>query len=255
MAHFKVRRRTAFTLIELLVIMAIIGVLASMLVVAVQKARETSRRIDCVSQLRQLGISFHKYHDTVGNFPTEAQPTKGGQPSSIYFSILEYIEQSDAINNSQASIKMFLCPSRRTVKNSAGKRDYVYLTVSGGAGGQTGQAIFETSGGAQLEHVTNNAGTGNTAMFAHMWLAPSQYANWAADTGNDNWATPPSSVSTPQAQPDNRPGGDNMLGGPHPGGVPTLFADGHTSIIPYAWPQWNIVFDWTNTTQQVNFPN
>lgn len=258
MAHHRIRGRGAFTLIELLVVIAIIAVLAGMLIVAVQKARETSRRIECMSQLRQLGIGFHKYHDTIGQFPTEAPPQMGGggQPDSIYWSILEYIEESLVKNNNdkQATIKIYLCPSRRTVKNSKGKRDYVYCSVSGGGGGQggqTGYAIFETPGGAELAAITNTAGTGYTGMLSHMWMDPAQYAGGGV---NDDWAQVPNTASIPQAQPDTQPGGDNMLGGPHPGGVPTLFADGHTVIVPYGWPQWNIVFDWTNTKQAINLP-
>jgi prepilin-type N-terminal cleavage/methylation domain-containing protein/prepilin-type processing-associated H-X9-DG protein len=64
------RRGRGFTLVELLVVIAIIGVLVALLLPAVQAARESARRTQCLSQMKQLGISMHNFHDTQGRFPS-----------------------------------------------------------------------------------------------------------------------------------------------------------------------------------------
>jgi len=63
------RYKRAFTLIELLVVIAIIAILVALLLPAVQQAREAARRSTCRSNLKQLGIGLHNYHETARTLP------------------------------------------------------------------------------------------------------------------------------------------------------------------------------------------
>ena len=97
------RRTRGFTLIELLVVIAIIAVLIALLLPAVQAAREAARRIQCVNNMKQLGLGMQNLHESRGTLPW------GGlsSPSQTWaFIILPYLEQvamSNALNMSQAA--------------------------------------------------------------------------------------------------------------------------------------------------------
>ena len=88
--------RLGFTLIELLMVVAIVGLAILLLLPAAQSAREAARRVQCASNLRQIGLAMHDYHDEQGTLPPGANGCCRG--TWLLF-VLPYIEQSNLYNS------------------------------------------------------------------------------------------------------------------------------------------------------------
>ncbi len=122
-------RRNGFTLVELLVVIAVIGMLVALLLPAVQSARTSARRMQCVNNLRQIGLATANYASANNHLPP---PTAGAQfenRGSTLVLLLPYLEEGALYANYQLenaitdrqnalvtgqSVPVFLCPEMST---------------------------------------------------------------------------------------------------------------------------------------------
>lgn len=188
------RKHAGFTLIELLVVIAIIAVLVALLLPAVQSAREAARRAQCKSNLKQIGLAMHNYHEANAALPMSFvvdYNTSGGE-WSVHARLLPYVDEanlfmqidlskpySDSNNSDLAGravattrVPMYLCPSEpqdRARTDGAGVQIHYPINYGFNAGGwftwsnssrTIGAGVFHPNRGMRLADITD--GTSNT---------------------------------------------------------------------------------------------
>jgi prepilin-type N-terminal cleavage/methylation domain-containing protein/prepilin-type processing-associated H-X9-DG protein len=188
--------RRAFTLLEALVAIAIIGILLALLLPAVQSAREAARRTQCRSNMHQLGIALHSYHDVYGMFPLRSSNYK-----SLHVAILPYIDQQALFDrfpdlltmeshNRLAGypVPLFWCPSDPNAPHSGTGSVPIYATSYAGNLGTGVQAygyngVF-SNGRVRVADITD--GSSQTAAMAEWLVATARLR----DRRRGEWRTP-----------------------------------------------------------------
>jgi hypothetical protein len=236
----RVSRRRGFKRRDLVVLLLVLGIGISQIVVWVSKQRDTARRIACVNNLKQLGLGFHVYHDSMNCFPTESGPER----ESLYISVLPFVQSSNC--SSRQPIQLFQCPTRRGNLRQA-VRDYGY----GGTGmaGSIGKSILDAEPAMNLGFVDDmrNNGMQNTALLAHVWIAPEDHQG--GDPTDVGWRTPNNRRTCDSNTSDGDPNGSNThIGSPHTGANSVLFSDAHVRFVPCSFaPQMPMIWAADNT--------
>jgi prepilin-type N-terminal cleavage/methylation domain-containing protein len=248
----QVTRKHGFTLIELLVVIAIIAIMVSLLLPAVQQAREAARRTQCKNNLMQIGLALHNYEMAFECFPPGSVNPTGpivntaeGYHMSWSVSLLPFMEQMNLFRQADMSVgvyapqnrmlrstmlTMLLCPSDPAARTSGA------IALSNYAGiyndneapiDTTGNGIMFLNSSVRYEQIID--GSSNTFLIAEK-LRGMDHLGWVSGTRDTlRNVSKINSVGTLTA-----PNGPDFVGGigsAHNGGSQVNMADGSIRFI------------------------
>ena len=210
--HLRIEHRCpyhAFTLFEILVSISVIAVCIALLIPAVQRARESARRMQCTNNLRQLAIAMHNHESSLRYLPSGSIAKQfddvPSTPWTFYrwsalASLSPYLENyaayqklnlnkplytaslgvtSENVEGAGTRVSIFLCPSDnfQRLHESFAPANYTFCTGSGLNGGTplSTDGIFYVNSKTQVSAITD--GTSNT-------IAVSESVLGSKDPGN-----------------------------------------------------------------------
>ena len=202
------------------------GIMAALLLPAVQAAREAARRESCQNNLKQIALAMHNYHDTYKTFPPAFIPDENGEPMRSWrASILPFVEQMalydrydfherwDAPENEFAigiAIPSYKCPSDPSSAGAPTDTSYVLVTGL--------DTIFEVGKQARIAAIID--GTSNTILAVEI------------HNSGINWSEP-RDLDIEAFVAMFGPGGTGQASSPHPGGLNVVLADGSVQFLSF----------------------
>ncbi len=110
-------KRGAFTITEVLVVISIISVLTALILPAVEGAKESSRSVQCINNLRQMGVAISLYGEEYDVYLEAAQPGSGPNPIPWYVTLGPYLSCNTTLNpdgrTASGLSPIFECPSKK----------------------------------------------------------------------------------------------------------------------------------------------
>jgi prepilin-type processing-associated H-X9-DG protein len=269
--RLRVRRSLGITLVELLIVIAIIGVLVSLLLPAIQAARESARRVQCHNNLRQIGVGLALHANAIGVFPIGCigGPNYLHDPRVLSWNVhtLPYLEQqaihdrfdlspssTPATNKAIAAtiVPLFLCPSvpETQLISTTGIWKGAAFSDYGGLYGVEGEShgIESTDDSTPYDPATSRElqtlrDDSLGAMLYDVGVGPKQVTDGLSKTAcvaestyrrrdtYAEWANGRNIFSQKDSTPINGIGFNNEIGSAHPGGASLAFCDAHVEFL------------------------